>query len=70
MMTSPMKRRDFVKSAGIGAAALGMADLPLSAKPAPQIVITCWRGFNLLEYFSLRSPRNQSEKTTEEPPVS
>jgi endoglucanase len=63
---SPMNRRNFLKSAGVGAAVLGFTDLNLSARPAPQNVIPRWRGFNLLDYFSPRPPRSQFDNTTED----
>lgn len=69
MLMSNMNRRDFVKVTTLSAASLGLAGESASQKqkekPAPNI-LPRWRGFNLLDYFSPRSPRNQSEKTTED----
>ena len=63
-------RRDFLKTAGCAAAALGLMGQRVFAMDAPspaQTAIPRWRGFNLLDYFSPNPPRrNNSSRTTED----
>jgi endoglucanase len=70
MDTVKIKRRDFLKAAGIGTAALAITGHTIKAaevsKPA-QTVIPRWRGFNLLDYFSPRQmPWGGRYSTTED----
>ena len=68
--TSIINRRDFLKTTGLGVAAVAMtASLPGAeekAKPA-QTTIPRWRGFNLVDFNSPRtSSRNRRNPTTED----
>lgn len=52
----PISRRDILRTAGLGAAALAVGKAALRARgqaepPPPQTAIPRWRGFNLLNFF-------------------
>jgi len=61
-----MKRRDFIKTTGLSAAAIGLADVEVLAnlEKAKQKVPK-WKGFNLLDFFS-PNPMGQRIKSIEE----
>ncbi len=70
MSSIQIDRRDFLKVAGAGAAALALAGRVAAGqeKPKPaQTAIPRWRGFNLLDYFDPRPMRaNSRNRTTED----
>jgi len=62
-------RRQFLKAAGMSAAALGISGLPAIAADKPkaaQTTIPRWRGFNLLDYFSPNPGRGTDRNRTTE----
>lgn len=62
-----INRRDFIKTAGVGGAALWATAEPAKATEELQTnAIPRWRGFNLLDFFSPRPPRNPDSRTTED----
>lgn len=69
MNTQKMNRRDFLKAASVGTAALGImghkAETAEKPKPA-QTTIPRWRGFNLLDYFSPRARSRRGRNNTTE----
>ena len=60
-----MKRRDFIKTTGMSAAAISLVDDAFSGIEKPTTKIPKWKGFNLLDFFS-PNPMGQRIKTTEE----
>ncbi len=66
----PMNRRDLLKAAGVGTAALALTGRLAGGeeKPEPaQTTIPRWRGFNLLDYFNPRPMRaNSRNRTTQD----
>ena len=63
-----MKRRNFMKTAGLATAGLGMAgNLVLAnSSSAPMNKLPRWRGFNLLDFFSPSKDNNRGKTTEEE----
>jgi aryl-phospho-beta-D-glucosidase BglC (GH1 family) len=63
-----MKRRNFIKSAGIAASAIGMAGNMTWANQgsAIQNKLPRWRGFNLLDFFNPNRRHNRGQTTDEE----
>ncbi len=61
-----MKRREFIKTTGLSAAAVGLAgtDAFASAEKS-KLKVPKWKGFNMLDFFS-PDPMSQRIKTTEE----
>ena len=69
MSTYEIDRRQFLKAAGVSAAALGISGLPAIAADKPkaaQTTIPRWRGFNLLDYFSPNPIRGSDRNRTTE----
>lgn len=60
-----MKRRDFIHSAALSAAAFTITSNSSFASPAKVNPLPRWRGFNLLDFFS-PDPRNPRRATSEE----
>ena len=61
-----INRRDFIKTASVGGAALFANAEPKSIERVKTNTIPRWRGFNLLDYFSPRPPHNPNGRTTED----
>lgn len=59
-----MKRRDFIKSSGLAAAAVSITGVNALAAPKRN-KLPQWKGFNLLDFFS-PDPANSRIKTTED----
>ncbi|HEX8277654.1 MAG TPA: glycosyl hydrolase family 5, partial [Segetibacter sp.] len=61
-----MKRRIFVKTAGLATAALALSEITAVAGWQPvQNKLPKWKGFNLLDFFS-PDPKPTSKPTTED----
>ena len=61
-----MKRRDFLKTTGLSAAAMNLAGIDsFGSTEDAKMKIPQWKGFNLLDFFS-PNPMTQRMKTTEE----
>lgn len=58
-----MKRRDFIATAGMAAAALNLSSTEVFASAENKLPL--WRGFNLLDFFS-PDPANGRQKTMED----
>jgi len=58
-----MKRRDFIATTGMAAAALSLSRTEALASP-PENKLPLWRGFNLLDFFS-PDPASGRQKTSE-----
>src|SRR5687768_9603975 len=59
-----MKRRDFIATTGMAAAALSLGRTEALAAP-PENKLPLWRGFNLLDFFS-PDPASGRQKTSED----
>ncbi|HKG68796.1 MAG TPA: hypothetical protein VKA92_07995, partial [Segetibacter sp.] len=61
-----MKRRTFLKNAGLASAGLALSEITaVAARPPAQNKLPKWKGFNLLDFFS-PDPKPTSKPTTEE----
>ena len=60
-----MKRRDFIKTTGLSAAAMSLVDDAFAGVEKAKMKVPKWKGFNLLDFFS-PNPMGQRIKTTED----
>ena len=62
-----MERRNFIKTAGLVTAGVGLAgNLAYSKSATVSNKLPKWKGFNLLDFFSPNPPRNNKNGTTDD----